>query len=508
MSRCIALWVLIASVLLPSLAGAETQRLALIVGVNRSVDRSAADLRFADDDAARYFDLFEALGIQAVLVTRMDEGTRKLHAQAARAALEPRLKGFEAAVAQLASRARSAEAKGDKTLLYVVYAGHGNVEKGAGYIALEDARLTGKELETRLLGKVRAERTHFLIDACQSYFLAYARGPGGQRRKAAGFSDLGALGERSDVGVLLSTSSARESHEWARVQAGVFSHEVRSGLYGAADADRNGVITYREIAAFVARANATITNERYRPDVYARPPSGEQALLDLGPGLKRRVEIDGAASEHYLLEDQNGVYVAEFHNQARADVHLVRPRGAARLFVGRVRDGREFVIDADAPDVVRTAALTLAEPRSQTRGAAHEAFSRTFELPFGPDAVSQYRFRAAPTADVGPEESAPGMPVRRYVGLGLMGAGAIGASVGGVLLFQGHSQREVTDKTSQAEIVKRNREIDTANRNAAITLGLAGGSAAAGALLWFWPSAPVAVEVGPTAYGARVHGAF
>ena len=76
MSRCIALWVLLVSVLLPSVAAAETQRLALIVGVNRSVDRSAADLRFADDDAARYFDLFDALHIPAVLLTRMDEGTR------------------------------------------------------------------------------------------------------------------------------------------------------------------------------------------------------------------------------------------------------------------------------------------------------------------------------------------------------------------------------------------------------------------------------------------------
>jgi hypothetical protein len=182
--------------------------------------------------------------------------------------------------------------------------------------------------------------------------------------------------------------------------------------------------------------------------------------------------------------------------------------GAARLFVGRVRDGREFVIDADAPDVVRTAALTLAEPRSQTRGAAHEAFSRTFELPFGPEAVSQYRFRAPPTADVGADAPTEGMPVRRYVGLGLMGAGAVGAGVGGVLLFRGHLQREVTKETSQAEIVKRNHEIDTANRNAAITFGVAAGSAAAGALFWFWPSVPVAVEVGPTAYGARVHGAF
>ncbi len=508
MSRCLALCLLLLAFLAPRFAAAATQRLALVIGVNRSVDRNVPALRFADDDAARYFDLFDALQIPAELVTRLDADTRKLHEKAAKLAREPRLGSFDSAVAALAARARAAEAKGIKSVLYVVYAGHGNVENGAGYIALEDARLTGKELEARLLDKVKAERTHFVIDACQSFFVAYARGPGGERRKVAGFSDLGALGERPDVGVLLSTSSARESHEWARVQAGVFSHEVRSGLYGAADADRDGVVTYREIAAFVARANAAIVNERYRPEVYARPPAGEQALLDLGVGLKRRVEIDGAQSEHYLLEDQNGVYVAEFHNQARVDVHLVRPRGSSRLYVGRVRDGREYVIDADAPDVVRTAGLTLTEPHAQTRGAANEAFSRTFELPFGNDAVSHYSFRALPSGDQAEPNGSSGPRIRRYVGLSLLGASALGAGFGGYFLIDGAGQRDVERATSQAEVARRNRDIDTANRNAVIAFAVAGGVAASGGLLLLWPSVPLEVELGSTAYGARLHGAF
>src|SRR5437762_3404086 len=85
--------------------------------------------------------------------------------------------------------------------------------------------------------------------------------------------------KRPRVGLLLSSSSHRESHEWDGFEAGVFSHEVRSGLYGAADADGDGEVTYREIAAFVARADAAIPNERFRPQVYAHAPTHAPALL-------------------------------------------------------------------------------------------------------------------------------------------------------------------------------------------------------------------------------------
>src|SRR5689334_8851348 len=145
MGRLFALCLMLLALLAPRLAAAETQRLALIIGVNRSVDTNVPSLHFADDDAARYFDLFDTLGIPALLLTRMDDSTRRLHVPAAAVAQQPRLKELEAAVASLAARAREVEKRGDKTVLYVVYAGHGNVADGAGYVALEDARLTGKE---------------------------------------------------------------------------------------------------------------------------------------------------------------------------------------------------------------------------------------------------------------------------------------------------------------------------------------------------------------------------
>lgn len=512
MKRLVVLWpaALLSFAVAARASDDGVARFAMVVGVNRSVDRDVAELRFADDDAARYFDLFDALGIDTVLLTRMDENTRRLHPNAGQKAAEPVLHGVDARASELALRVASAKEKGRKTALYFVYAGHGNAENGEGYVSLEDARLTGRDLEKRVLDRVGPDEAHFIVDACQSYFLAYSRGPGGKRVSARGFASLGALGRRRNVGVLLSTSSARESHEWERVQAGVFSHEVRSGLYGAADADGDGSVTYREIAAFVQRANAAIPNERFRPEVYAHPPERSETLLDLRSGLSRRIEVDGRQAAHYLVEDQNGVYLAQFHNAPGERVTLVRPRGSGRMYLERVADGKEYVIEP-GPEVVATAGLSLVAPRAQARGAAHEAFSRMFELSFGRTDVARFGFGSFAPHDAlaGPESRAPTW--RTYTGFGLLGLAGAGAILGGYGIYSAEHERNGVDaRSSMRDVATRNDAIDTANTLTAVGFSVFGVAALSGAALLIWPDAPVRLDASASerGVGARLHGSF
>ncbi len=191
------------------------------------------------------------------------------------------------AIAQITADVNRARERQVDTVLYIVYAGHGNVRDGGpaatwldyeGYITLEDMRITGADL-ARIVAGIPASRVHVIVDACASYYLAYSRGPGGERRPLSGFQDASQLASDPRVGLLLSTSSARESHEWDGFQAGVFSHEVRSGLYGAADADGDGRVSYREMAAFIRQANGAIPNDRFRPQILARAPRGSDTLL-------------------------------------------------------------------------------------------------------------------------------------------------------------------------------------------------------------------------------------
>lgn len=361
---------------------------ALIIGSNASVDANLQPLRYADDDAARYLDLFRLLGARTYLLTRLDENTKRLHPQAAAEATDPKKASYDAAVAQLTADVTKAAERGVETIVYFVYAGHGNVQNGQGYITLEDLRITGNDLAA-MFTKVPATKIHVIADACASYFLAYARGPGGERRPLDAVGLAPALALDARIGLLLSTSSARESHEWDAFQAGVFSHEVRSGLYGAADADHDGQVSYREIAAFVTRANAAVPNEKYRPDVHARAPKSGDTLLDLRRANGRRIEVDGKHAGHYFLEDSRGVRIADVHNAPDQTLTLLRPAPNGRVYLRRTSDDQELVIEA-RPDVVSIADIEAEPPRVASRGAAHEAFSSLFALPFGADDVASY----------------------------------------------------------------------------------------------------------------------
>ena len=205
---------------------------ALIMGVNRSVDADLKTLVYADDDAVRYQELFRALGARTQLLARLDRETTALSPQAAAEALPPTRAGLGKVVAQLASEIATAREHGVKTTLYVLYARHGNVDGDVSYLTLEDARLSGAQSAREILDPIAADENHLIVDACYSYLLVGERGPGGERRKVEGFSATSELGRRNNLGLLLSTSSGDESHEWGAFQAGIFSHEVRSGLYG------------------------------------------------------------------------------------------------------------------------------------------------------------------------------------------------------------------------------------------------------------------------------------
>jgi hypothetical protein len=460
---------------------AGTATFALVIGTNGSVDQELEPLRYADDDAARYFDLFRSLGTRTYLLSNLDEDTARLHPQAEAEAEPPRGNELDALVGLLKGNVAIARARGLRTVFYFVYAGHGNVKDNKGYITLEDERLYGDDVVERILGEVGADDNHLIVDACYSFFLAYGRGPGGKRREVAGFAKLQALAQEGEIGLILSTSSAAESHEWEAFQAGVFSHEIRSALYGAADADGDGVVTYREVASFVSQANATIPNEKFRPKLHARPPAGSGALLDLRNEQRRVLEIDGKKAGRYQLEDHDGVRLVDFHSGPGQSVTLVRT-GNKTLYLKAPDDDVEYEVPpVDKP--VRLAALTPQKPRVQGRGAAHNAFSKIFERPFDTDVVGTYRF----AADEGLEEGS--LPWASMVSIPVMGAGAVLMAVGaGAALVAAGTYLTAGPQTPQTEIVQRNQIILAGDAAAVgfVALGVAA-LAAGGAIWWFWP---------------------
>lgn len=479
---------------------------ALIIGVNTSPDPDVPALEYADDDAARYLDLFRALGARTYLLAHLDENTRRLHPQAAAEAQPARREELRRAVAGLAHDIAQARARAVRSVLYVIYAGHGDVHDATPYLTLEDGRLDGVSLMTEVVNPPGADQSHVIIDACQAYLLAFQRGPGGARRPVQGFVELEAASRQGRIGYLLSSSATGETHEWAGFEAGVFSHEVRSGLYGAADADGDGVVTYAEIAAFVTRANADIVNERFRPQIVARAPAGDDTLLDLRRRRGRELRIEGQeAAAHYLLEDVQGVRLLDFHGTAQTPVHLIRPAVVGPLYLRRLADGAERTIPP-GDQVVHLETLPVEPSRSSVRGAAQHAFSSIFALPFDATAVSSYELEV--NVQIGAEAAQQQhrdmrgrqLRIAEWVSLGTVAAAAV---VAGALELSARSLDGLPATDSEAQAVTRNQEIATRN-HAAVAL-LIGGAVAltAGVALHHWAQRAT-LGVGATADGASL----
>src|SRR5262249_19365424 len=147
-----------------------------------------------------------------------------------------------------------------------------------------------------LLRSIPATRSHVILDSCNAFFAIQARKPGGRHFVTSGEAQRSLAERLPDVGVFLSTSAEGNVYEWSSIQSRIFSHAVRSGLPGAADADRDGRVTYDELRAFVEIASRDVKNPAYRPQVFARGPGGRggTALFDLTRANGKRLRLDDA----------------------------------------------------------------------------------------------------------------------------------------------------------------------------------------------------------------------
>jgi hypothetical protein len=482
-------------------AADEAQRpalFALIIGVNRSVESDLRPLLYADDDAVRYQELFRFLGAKTQLLARLDPETAALSPQAAAEAIPPTKMALDKVVALLSAEIALARQRGVKSALYVLYAGHGNVDGEQAYLTLEDGRLSAITLERDVLARIDADEEHLVVDACYSYLLVGARGPGGERRPLHGFSIGSSLGRRKHLGLLLSTSAGNESHEWGDFQAGIFSHEVRSGLYGAADLDGDGHITYAEMASFLHRANQAIANEKFRPQVFARAPAASTQLLDLRSGLGRSLAIgNDFPPAHYLIEDQRGVRFLDFHNSAGHGFRLVRPGGSSTLYLRRLDNGQELTVPP-GEGALALSTEGFADPRVAKRGAAHQAFSLIFSLPFDETSDSLVALAAPPPAAT---TGHPSVSSRKIL-LWTSGAVAVaGLATGGLLWWDATRLSDQANGSSQRRTAELNDGIHARNIGTAVAFSIAGAAIVTGVLSWFLgshqsPGSATTVEVG------------
>lgn len=381
-------------------AAAQEKVYAVIVAHNGSVDSGVRPLRYADDDGARYWELFSAMSDDVTLLTTLDPDTQAVYEGVAPHTRPPTRGEVLRTLRKVQAQLKADRDAGVRTTLFVVFAGHGAVDDtGMGYLSLLDDRFTRQDLVREVISPDLADRTHLIIDACNAYFMVHERGGGedggggawrddrsGQTRDmefGAFLSAQGTLARYPRVGVLLSTAGAAEVHEWSEYRGGVFSHEVRSGLLGAADIDGDKAVTYLELEAYLEAANASVQDPRARIQVFTEAPRqfqeeplvrlahlGKATLLEVSPGTRGR----------YHIADSRGVRYADFHSAGDGAFHLALLQNAPIFFVRT--EAQEARVVPEQP-VVRLAELDFTA-RDGVRGPVEESYrANLFAVPYG-----------------------------------------------------------------------------------------------------------------------------
>ena len=479
-------------------SGAAVRRFALVIGNNFPPRVELPRLRYADDDAVRWSVLFATLGAEVETLTELDTESRLLYGDAVPATRAPSRAEVGAAVERIAAHIAAAHAQGARAVFYFVYAGHGDAEEGQGYLTLSDARFSRDELATVVLAHAHADTNHVIVDACRASYFLGNRGPGGERRPWQDpYFNPGAV-RLPHTGFLLSSSSSGLSHEWEEFQAGIFSHEVRSGLLGAADANGDGRVSYAELTGFVRMANRPVRNQLFRPHIVARAPEGgDGVLLDLRDARAGSLAIvPSGTTSHQMLEDHAGVRWADLHPGETGRVRLILPQAAFNgpgFYLRSLASNTEYAVPAGGD--VSVTDLPAHAPSLLRRGALHDAFTHLFELPFDQAALDAVQLEPEPIdsfavettgADLAAAPAPAARPVARRAALGLTIAGGVALATSATLAILGARLRDSAGAKNGVERVQINREIDDRNRWSAIA-GIGGAAlAAAGVGLFFW----------------------
>ncbi|HEY0707020.1 MAG TPA: hypothetical protein VGG33_09490, partial [Polyangia bacterium] len=324
--------------------------------------------------------------------------TALLYPKLAGSVRAPALGELREALSGIRRAVASAKQSGRRTLFYFVFAGHGDVDKGTGYLELEDGRIDADMLEKEIIVGVAADEQHLILDACNSFFVVNPRKPGGRRWATPKDLADGFSRRFPGVGVFLSTSAEAEVYEWSELESGIFSHEVRSGLAGAADVNGDGVVSYDELAGFIDVANAAIPGEAYRPRVLARGPRSDGSAPIFHPGLAvgRRVVLP-EGQRRIWIRNQAGERVLDLHKDVLGALSVVLPgdpRQPITVYERLSKPGeRPSIVEyraeaAEAP--IRLAALVPAPASIQGRGPA-SIFSQLYAEPFGSGSLVRWQ---------------------------------------------------------------------------------------------------------------------
>lgn len=502
--KWLAVLILLATV---TAARARDVPYAIIIGNNAPPSADLRTLRYADDDAVRYYQLLGRFAETRLLVV-LDAPTQKRHPGIAQIAMIPTALNLEGVVEAFRVKMDADRRRGDRPILYFVFSGHGSRDaKNEPYLALLDSALTQRALYESVLARMPATLVHVIVDACHAGGVVGVRGDFFGTETTAktaptkpedvkALIDATPLAKYPHIGVLVATTLGEEAHEWSEIESGVFTHELISGLLGAADVNGDRVVEYSEVEAFVAAANRDITDARAVPHVIARPPAANRSapLVALGALANMRL-LAGDASQlgHFYVELANGQRYLDAHLRG-GKVALAIPDETRAFLRTRDREASLPTRGAIAFSDVRLAPRTTA-----ARGSIDDAYRASlWASDYGRSYYQGFVDSVGGWSVQFPVDDAPGRTraERRsrdkklaIVGLGIAGVAGITSLTTGILAYRAKSDFDRTSVQADAEAAKERYE-----RYLPIAIGSGVVALGAGALAyWLWPNSETRV---------------
>jgi hypothetical protein len=370
-------------------APARADVYAIVVGYNGARE-GLPTLRFADDDAVRFALLLSGLAeardaAHVRLLVRLDVDTARGLAGAGLhvAPVGPPTRAALRAAFDDVARALAARPSGaGPPVFYFVYAGHGL----RGRILLEpeagpDAALTGHELRAAVAELARAApalQSFVFLDACRSQSLFTERGDASVEVGPDLSAEVAALEARAasvHIGVLTAAFSGHAAGEVGALGAGYFSHVLASGFAGAADADGDRLVSFAELAAFVAYNTERLGAQR----PWFSPPGGDLAApaVDLR-GARTVLDLSASPAGRYVVEATGGRPILVEAVKGERPLRLALPAGKYRVLRAATREP----VRAAEVELVADASLDLA------RSTFRDVFGGAPTLARGDDAAT------------------------------------------------------------------------------------------------------------------------
>ncbi len=323
-----------------SAASAETRRIAIVVGNNAGAG-NLPPLRYAESDAGK---------MARVLVELGDVSPDDLMLLQGRPMAE-----LERAIADARERVASLERSPDvRTVLLFYFSGHSDGES----IELGREKLPYARLKALLQG-TGADVRVAIVDACKSGSALREKGGRPAQPFTIKLTDqLNASGE-----AFITSSAADEAAlESAEVMGSFFTHNLISGLRGAADASGDRLVTLAE--AYRYAYDRTVSATALMP-VGAQHPSYDYRLSGQGELVLAMLQKPSAAlvlpdgAERSLVSDlQRDQVLVELPAHASREVALAPGIYGVRLFKGGQSFGGRFHLQHGVRKVVRWDELT------------------------------------------------------------------------------------------------------------------------------------------------------